>query len=166
MLGMRVTSSIARRAVEHRLDVDALERGGQQADGAELAGATADPVPHREAGEPPSFFACLIELRLPAPVTATACFAERRGPRRLYAAIASSMPLRVSAVPPDFEMTTDERLRELVAATRRGRGRCRRDRCCRRTKTRQLVLARIAERVGDELRTERRAADADRRAGA
>ena len=38
-----------RRAVQHRLHVEPLQRGGKQADGGELGGAPADPVPHREA---------------------------------------------------------------------------------------------------------------------
>ena len=45
------------------VDIDALERGGQQADGRELAGAAADPVPHREPGEPPFRLGDLVELR-------------------------------------------------------------------------------------------------------
>ncbi len=40
-----------------------------------------------------------------APVTATACLAKAR-PARAYASAATSIPLRVSFVPPDFEITT------------------------------------------------------------
>ena len=41
---------------------------------------------------------------LPTPVMAMACLAKSR-PRLANASCASSMPLRVSGVPPDFEMT-------------------------------------------------------------
>ena len=54
-------------------------------------------------------------------------------------------------VPPRLEMTTVERLGERVADARRARGRCRRDRCCRRS-TAACRSRGVAERVGDELR--------------
>ena len=44
-------------AGEQLVDLDALERGGQQTDGAEGRGAATDPVPHRETGEP-AFLLC------------------------------------------------------------------------------------------------------------
>ena len=53
-----------------------------------------------------------------------------------------------------------QRLVELPVEPRRARGRCRRDRCCRRSRRVMRSRAR-AERGGDELGPERRAADAD-----
>ena len=51
-----------RGAGEQGVDVDALERGGQEAHGGEFAGAAADPVPHGEAGEPALLVGDLVEL--------------------------------------------------------------------------------------------------------
>ena len=49
-------------AVEHRLDVESLKRGGQEADGGEFGRAAADPIPHGETGEPLLGDRGLIEL--------------------------------------------------------------------------------------------------------
>jgi hypothetical protein len=49
-------------AVEQGLDVEALERGGEETDGGEFGRATADPVPHGETGEPVLREGGLVEL--------------------------------------------------------------------------------------------------------
>ena len=57
----------------------------------------------KRSSQPP--FAATSSSSLCAPVTATACFANSR-PAFRYASAATSIPLRVSFVPPDFEITT------------------------------------------------------------
>ena len=48
---------------QHRVDVDPLEGGRQEPDRAQFARAPADPVPHREPGEPALLLRELVELR-------------------------------------------------------------------------------------------------------
>jgi len=50
------------RAGEEAADVHALQSSGQESDGAELGGAAAHPVPHREAGEEVVFDGVLVEV--------------------------------------------------------------------------------------------------------
>ena len=50
------------RTRQESIDVEALQRSGEEPDGAELAGAAADPIPHREAGEPLLGASNFIEL--------------------------------------------------------------------------------------------------------
>ena len=52
-----------------------------------------------------SFFSACLSSSLPTPVTATACLLNR-SPFSLNRASASSIPFRVSFVPPDLETTT------------------------------------------------------------
>ena len=61
-----------RGAGEQAVDVEALQRRRQQPDGGQIAGAAADPVPHREAGQPALVRGDVVQLR-PGLVMATAC---------------------------------------------------------------------------------------------
>ena len=77
---------------------------GQQTNRAHHRGPTTNPVVHRERCSQPSFTASLSRS-LSLPVTATNCGAKGT-PNFWKRACVSSMPLRVSLVPPDFEVTT------------------------------------------------------------
>ena len=129
-----------------------------------LGGAAADPVPHREAGEPAFAGWRRSSSSLPAAGDGdgVAAEVEPRAPCRPPAA--SSMPLRVSGVPPDLEMTTASVSRAAGHRDPRpARGHAVRVGVVEEEGAEPVV--RRPERVGDELRAERRAADADRRAG-
>jgi hypothetical protein len=93
-------------------------------------------------------------------VTATACFPQNPNPAFSKAAFATSIPLRVSFVPPDFEMTMQRVLLKSVANGGQntvhavGIGVVEKERF-------EFVRARIAQRVGDKLRAQRGTANAD-----
>ena len=145
-------------AVEHGLDVEALEGGGQQADSAELGGAAADPVPHREAGEPALAQGGGVEFRAGAgdgdEVFRVVEAGGRKGGDGGEHAVAG---LGGAAGLGDDD---DEGLGELAAqagedvieavgigVVEEGDG--------------ELVLARVAQCLADKLRAERGTADAD-----
>jgi hypothetical protein len=145
------------RAVEHGVDVDALERCGQQADGRQFRGAPADPVPHGEGFDP------AFGLRLG--VEAAAFGRDGDGGAGEFQVRAgeggsaiSAAALRVSAVPPDLETTMTSASSSAPPS-----------RASARSKPSGSVLSKKmdadgvvgrGERVGDELRSQGGAADA------
>ena len=157
--GRRVASSIAAAPASSACDVDPLQRRRQEAHGARHRRAPADPVPHREAREQALRDAPAGRARCRSCVTATACCAKsspraRVGGRRLEHAVAR---LRGAAGLRDDD---DERLGEPLAEAGEhavdavGVGVVEEVRASARSSG-------AAEGVGDELRPERRAADAD-----
>ena len=145
-------------ALEHRLDVEALKRGGEQTDGGEFRRAAADPIPHRKTGEPVLGNCGLVEFRTGAgdgdKVLGEIESGGLEGGGGFELAVAG---LGGAA---GFGDDDDEGFGELAAkagenvvdavgigVVEEGHG--------------ELVLAGLAQRVLDQLRSEGRAADAD-----
>ena len=146
------------RAGEHRVDVEPLQRGGQQAHGAQFARASADPVPHRETAQPALAHRDFVQL---APSSRDGddvlgkiesglrprCFGFEHSVARF---------LRAAALADDDR----QRLAQLAAELREhlvhavGIG-------VIEKVNRHLVRRRLTQRRRDELRSERRATDAD-----
>jgi len=145
-------------AGEHRVDVEALERGREQAHGAEFGGAAAHPVPHREAGDPAFLGGDLVELGAHAShgdkvlgVVETGGLEGGGGFEHAIARLDGATGLgdddgeRVGQL-------AGERGERVVDAVRVG---------VIEEVDRHAILPGLAQRVGDELRAERGAADAD-----
>ena len=101
----RVCASIAAAPGEKTVDVEALQRCRQKSDRAHHRSAAADPIEHREARQPAVLLRVVIQLAARAR-DRDRMLSRNPSPACSKRASASSMPLRVSFVPPDFEITT------------------------------------------------------------
>src|SRR6516165_5901993 len=89
---------------EEIIDVETFQRHGYEAT-ALITDVRPPTQSHIGKRANQSFFSACLSRSLPGPVIATACFEKFRS-AALKRASASSIPLCVSFVPPDFEMTT------------------------------------------------------------
>jgi len=87
------------------IDTKTLQGHRQKTDRAHHRSASTDPIVHREPGEPHCSFLRTCPNRCPAPVHSH-CVLAKLQPPLLESHSASSIPFRVSFVPPDFETTT------------------------------------------------------------
>ena len=146
------------RAGQHGVDVQPLQRGGQQAHGGKLARPAAHPVPHRETRQPAVLGRELIQLAACAR-HGHGVFAELqprafiRGPRLQHSVTRLLGAARfrddhaegAAQIRADFAQHLVHAVRVRVVEEEHA----------------QLVRRRLAQRLRDELRTEGRAADAD-----
>ncbi len=157
--GWRVCASIAAAPSRKFVDVEALQRRRQQADGAHLRGAAADPIPHREARQPAGLSRRTLSSSLPSPVTATACL------RNCSPAFskAAPWPRACRCASPWCRPISRSRRRAFAPSPAPIRSSTRsKPSGSVLSKKKISIGSRVAtERVGDELRSERGAADAD-----
>ena len=154
----RVNASIWGGAVQHRGNIEALQRGGQKPNGAEFRGASTDPIEHSETFEPTFVLRDFIELRFFAgdsngvpPEVQTGLVIGSLRFQHSVAGFFGAARFRDHNRQRIFQIIADfgERAFETV-----GIGVIEKVRV-------HFVAARPRQSVGDELRAKRRTADAD-----